>query len=160
MIILGNLTDVLLKEDQGNGHLNYQQQFNLGEIGEGKIDGCAQLCEIARDYQLANIFWVGLGCQTVWSDRDEHGRQRRTHAETTVAAIGADQVLFQIESQCALCRVTWRSLADLQDTAVGEAVVEVINRSTPQARFGASICASETLRIGQRSRACQARPRS
>jgi hypothetical protein len=64
--------------------------------------------------------------------------QRQIHA--TVAAIGADQVLFQIESRCALRRHLGGAATGPQDAVVGETLPQVINRSTPQARFGIHLC--------------------
>ena len=62
---------------------------------------------------------------------------RQIHA--TVATVGADQVLFQIESQRVLTEHLDGAALESGGT-VGEMVVEVINRATPQARFGIHLC--------------------
>jgi hypothetical protein len=72
--------------------------------------------------------------------------QRQIHA--IIAAVGADTVLFQIESPHALWSVLAPPLAADEERAVvaaGEGVAKVINRATPQARFGIHLCLRETF---------------
>ncbi len=66
---------------------------------------------------------------------------RQIHA--IIAEIGADTVLFQIESPHALMDPLRRGVApscDTDEPLVGETVALVINRATPQACFGVHLC--------------------
>jgi hypothetical protein len=76
-----------------------------------------------------------------------HGRvfsehlRRQIHA--TIAEIGADRVVFQLESPHALIdslRYAVAATSKAQQLMIGETVAEVINRASPQARFGVHLC--------------------
>ncbi len=61
----------------------------------------------------------------------------------TIAEIGADRVVFQLESPHALIDSLRRTLAatsNANQLMIGETVAEVINRASPQARFGVHLC--------------------
>jgi hypothetical protein len=67
--------------------------------------------------------------------------------QATVAAVGADRVLFQIESRCALLHPLGylpQTAIDRDSPPIGQTIAEVINRCTPQARFGIHLCVGET----------------
>lgn len=63
--------------------------------------------------------------------------------QATIAAIGADRVVFQLESPHALIDSLRRAVAATSKAnpiMIGETVAQVINRASPQARFGVHLC--------------------
>jgi hypothetical protein len=82
---------------------------------------------------------IGGDLALVWVLADHLHRQ--IHA--IIAAIGADTVLFQIDSRHALTASLRQALDGRGPTAevhVGETVATLINRATPQVRFGVHLC--------------------
>jgi hypothetical protein len=72
--------------------------------------------------------------------------QLRHQIQAIITTIGADTVLFQIDSRHALDAPVRNSLGWRGATAevpVGETVAMVINRATPQVRFGVHLCSED-----------------
>ncbi len=113
-----------------------------GETGEHAGD-CVQQARHARAVldELAGGREPALTLQIGIPHLASEHVDRRIH--DILPAVGADQVLFQIESGCVLRQYLsgrkGRSTASA-DSATGEGLARAINRSTPQARFGVHLC--------------------
>jgi hypothetical protein len=114
--------------------LEYGRQFTLQQ-------GLPHSLDIAM---LAFAHGDDVGDARVAADVFAEHLQRQLHA--IIAAAGADTVLFQIESPHALWSLLQRPIGADPDLAVevaGEGMAKVINRATPQARFGIHLCLRE-----------------
>ena len=122
---------------------DYGQHFTLQQGLPHYIDTALtafgpRMTEIRSDPPLARVLAEHL--------------QRQIHS--IIATIGADMVLFQIDSRQALnarLRQALGGRGPAGDVPVGETVATVINRATPQVRFGVHLCpedvSAEAIRL-------------